>query len=117
MGLSGANVTLPFKERAFQVCDKIKGIAHKCASINTLVLENDELVGYNTDALGFWLSLGDESYQSALILGSGSAKVLACELKKQGLKVSVLNRSARGLDFSNAWAVIVLWSLLKALLI
>ncbi|MFA4718579.1 shikimate dehydrogenase [Helicobacter pylori] len=100
LGLSGANVTLPFKERAFQICDKIKGIALECGAVNTLVLENDELVGYNTDALGFYLSLKQKNYQNALILGSGgSAKALACELKKQGLKVSVLNRSARGLDF------------------
>ncbi len=100
LGLSGANVTLPFKERAFQACDKVKGIALECGAVNTLVLENDELVGYNTDALGFYLSLKHKNYQSALILGSGgSAKALACELKKRGLKVSVLNRSTKGLDF------------------
>lgn len=73
LGLSGANVTLPFKERAFQVCDKIKGIALECGAVNTLVLENDELVGYNTDALGFYLSLKQKNYQNALILGAGGA--------------------------------------------
>lgn len=64
MGLSGANVTLPFKERAFQICDKIKGIALECGAVNTLVLENDELVGYNTDALGFYLSLKQKTIKT-----------------------------------------------------
>ncbi|AFI05103.1 shikimate dehydrogenase [Helicobacter cetorum] len=100
LGLSGANVTLPFKERAFQICDEVRGIALECKSVNTLVLENNQLVGYNTDALGFYLSLKHKSYQNALILGSGgSAKALACGLKEQGLKVSVLSRSANHLDF------------------
>ncbi|WP_104712355.1 shikimate dehydrogenase [Helicobacter cetorum] len=99
LGLCGANVTLPFKEKAFKACDRVKGIAKKCASVNTLILENNELVGYNTDALGFYYTLKD-TFKNALILGAGgSAKALACELLEQGLEVSVFNRSKEKLDF------------------
>ncbi|WP_104747776.1 shikimate dehydrogenase [Helicobacter cetorum] len=99
LGLCGANVTLPFKEEAFKICHRVEGIAKQCGSVNTLILENDEIIGYNTDALGFYRTL-KYPFKNALILGAGgSARALACELLKQGIEVSVLNRSKEKLEF------------------
>ena len=70
--LNGANVTVPHKETAFKQCDKIKGIAKQIGAVNTLVLEEGNLVGYNTDAPGFMKAIEEFTpIKKALILGAG----------------------------------------------
>ena len=57
--LSGANITIPFKEIALDSCDEIVGIAQKIGAINTIVRRGERLFGYNTDAMGFYRNLID----------------------------------------------------------
>ena len=50
----GLNITIPFKEKAFNLCDEISPIAKKIKAINTLkVNQNFEWSGTNTDVDGF----------------------------------------------------------------
>lgn len=99
-GLSGANITVPFKEEAAQLCDRVEGVAAVVGAVNTIVREGDRLIGYNTDAPGFWASLEGFAPKTALILGAGgTARALAAILKEQGSAVTVLNRSAERLEF------------------
>ncbi|MEW5833095.1 MAG: shikimate dehydrogenase [Campylobacterota bacterium] len=99
--LSGANVTVPHKESAYAQCDEVRGIASMVKAVNTLVLENGRLIGYNTDADGFIRAI--ESFgevRSALILGAGgTARALSVALRAKGIDVAVLNRSAGRLDY------------------
>lgn len=101
MQLSGANVTVPHKEVAYEQCDEVRGIAQKIGAVNTLVKEGDKIIGYNTDAQGFYeaiLSFGTIS--SALILGAGgTAKAIATILKEHLIETTILNRSSSRLDF------------------
>ena len=43
--LSGANITVPHKEAAFEACDEIRGLAKEIGAVNTIVNENGRLIG------------------------------------------------------------------------
>lgn len=110
LNLSGANITVPFKEHALSQADELDSLAQEIGAVNTLVLESSgKLKGYNTDASGFVESIRDfmpnpdfapRTAKSALVLGAGgSAKAVACILTKYGLEVQVANRSDSKRDF------------------
>lgn len=95
LGLSGANITIPYKEQALQIADFKDDLAQNIGSANTLLIKDQKIYAYNTDALGF-LKATEEfaTARNALILGAGgTAKALAFMLKQRGLKLSVANRS------------------------
>jgi shikimate dehydrogenase len=99
--LDGANVTIPHKEFAYNLCDELDEFANKIGAINTLVKQNDKIIGYNTDAHGFFKAIEPfGKINSALILGAGgTAKAIASILKENNIHVEVLNRSKRRLDY------------------
>jgi shikimate dehydrogenase len=73
--LAGANITMPHKELAFRLVDRVAGEAQVAASVNTWVIAGGELVGHSTDIPGIrqvWerRNLDDGP---VLILGSGGA--------------------------------------------
>jgi len=99
--LDGANVTVPHKEFAYKLCDELDELAQKVGAVNTLVKRDNKIIGYNTDAPGFYKAIKSfGSVKSALILGAGgTAKAIAAILKKNSLHVEVLNRSKGRLDY------------------
>lgn len=98
--LSGANITVPFKEDAFKICDEIKGIANDIKAVNTIVLKDKKLIGYNTDANGFFKSINDFDIKNALILGAGgSSKAISFILKNNNINLDITNRSKEKLNF------------------
>lgn len=96
-GLSGANVTVPFKEIALRASDEIDAFAQKIGSVNTLLIKNQKIHAYNTDAPGFLKAISEfEGIKKALILGAGgTARAISAALAGQGVKVSILNRSLK----------------------
>ena len=101
LGLSGANVTVPHKEAAFNACDEVRGFAKTVGVVNTLVNENGKLIGYNTDADGFMYAIEEfKDIQNILILGAGgTAKALCARFLQEVIKVSVINRSEGRLTY------------------
>ncbi|WP_457561445.1 shikimate dehydrogenase [Caminibacter sp.] len=97
--IKGANVTVPHKEWAYKLADEIRGIAKEIGAVNTLVLENDIVVGYNTDAPGFLEAIKEFEYKKPLIIGAGgTAKAISLVLPE----AHILNRSEKRLkDFKN----------------
>jgi len=88
--IKGANVTVPHKEWAFKLCDEVRGIAKEIGAVNTLVWQNDKVIGYNTDAPGFLEAIREFNYKNALIIGAGgTAKALSLVLPD----ADILNRS------------------------
>ena len=96
----GANVTVPFKEDAFGICDEIRGIAQDIKAVNTIINEDGNMIGYNTDAEGFYRSMMEfKDIKNALILGAGgTAKAISFILKSKGIKATILNRSKKRLE-------------------
>ena len=101
LGLSGANITVPHKEAAYEACDEIKGFASKVGVVNTIINENGKLIGYNTDADGFMFAIEEFGHvETILILGAGgTAKALAARFLQDNIKVDVINRSEGRLSY------------------
>ncbi len=74
--LDGANVTMPHKELAFELADRVSEGALRSGAVNTLVRSAGEVWGYNTDVDGIqavWASAGFPDVAPVLILGTGGA--------------------------------------------
>ncbi|MFL2804209.1 MAG: shikimate dehydrogenase [Dehalococcoidia bacterium] len=74
----GANVTIPYKELAYNMVDELDETALQIGAINTIVNNSGVLKGYNTDITGFIRSLKEvasflPSGKNVLILGAGGA--------------------------------------------
>ena len=72
----GLNITIPYKQKVFDLCKEISPIANKLKAINTLKLNSEkEWSGTNTDVEGFIYPLKsiDLSKKKAIVLGSGGA--------------------------------------------
>ena len=100
LGLSGANITLPFKEKALEIADFKDKMALNIGSANTLLVRDSKIHAYNTDGIGFLQAIAEfKELKSALILGAGgTARALAFVLSMRGVRVSVANRSASRLE-------------------
>jgi shikimate dehydrogenase len=104
LGLRGANVTLPHKERALDAVDRASAQARRIGAVNTLVVEADGSVsGDNTDAYGFMEHLKDSAPQwqaqsgPAVVLGAGgAARAVAMALIEAGVsEIRLVNRTLR----------------------
>lgn len=103
--LLGVNITVPFKEIAFECVNDVVGIAKDIKAVNTIIKRDSKLIGYNTDAEGFFACI--ESYQpkNVLILGAGgSAKSAAIMLDYHKIPFCVANRSMEKLAFFEKFA-------------
>jgi len=100
LGLYGANITVPHKEAAFEACDWCDEFANKVKAVNTIVLKDGKLHGYNTDGPGFLKAIGDfDNIKTILLLGAGgTAQATSMILKDAGHKVTILNRTAARLE-------------------
>jgi len=76
-GGNGLNVTVPFKEEAFALCDELTPRAQAARAVNTLWMADGKLHGENTDGAGLVHALQDLHWRldqaSILILGAGGA--------------------------------------------
>lgn len=53
LGITGANVTVPYKEAVMPFLTDLSPEAGEIGAVNTLVREGDGFMGHNTDAAGF----------------------------------------------------------------
>ena len=99
----GLNITIPYKEKVFELCSEISPIADKLKAINTLKLNSKkEWSGTNTDVEGFIYPLKTLhlTNKHSIVLGSGGAARSVI----QGLKnldfstISVISRNKSSLD-------------------
>lgn len=102
LGFSGCNVTLPHKEAALRVCDRVDPAAGRIGAVNTIVVAPDgSLEGSCTDGFGFLQALKDRapnfnlSGARTLLLGAGgSARAIAVALIDSGVaELIIVNRT------------------------
>lgn len=99
MGGSGLNVTVPFKEEAFRFANRLTERAALAGAVNTLWLDDEGLVGDNTDGAGLVRDLRRHLALAGLrilLLGAGGAArgVLGPLLAEKPALLWVANRSA-----------------------
>ena len=100
-GGKGANVTVPFKQEAYELAGRLGKRARQAGAVNTLVVEVDgEIMGDNTDGVGMVRDIVDNhrwpiSGQSILLLGAGGAVrgVLGPLLEQKPGKIFIANRT------------------------
>ena len=100
-GFAGANVTLPHKQSAFDLCDVRTPTAASLKAVNTLWIEAGKLCGDNTDAAGFACALDqdapgwDINTSKAVVIGAGgAARAVVYALKLRGMKrIFLINRT------------------------
>ena len=98
LGAVGANVTVPHKIRAFEICDTLSERARKMRAVNTLKFQEGRILGDNTDGVGWWDALVRQSagrFEKAIVIGAGGASRAICHtLMDNGLsKLVLLNRT------------------------
>ena len=99
--LCGFNVTIPYKEDIIPYLNRLDNTAQAIGAVNTVkVLHRDggvELVGYNTDWIGFCKSFGQliEGHHKALILGTGGvSKAVKYALDSLGIENKFVSRNS-----------------------
>ncbi len=99
LGVSGINVTVPHKKAVMPYLDEISPEALEYDSVNTILNKNGRLIGYSTDAEGFYLSLKHEGFElegkDIIILGAGGVvRPLAMMFaSKKARSVTIINRT------------------------
>ena len=100
--IKGINVTVPFKREIFNFIDTAPHEVQFTKSVNTLVKENDKVVGYNTDQQGFEISLEENDWdckdKKILIIGGGGVtpSILSTFIKMDGAEKIYLSNRTRG---------------------
>jgi shikimate dehydrogenase len=98
--LCGLNVTIPYKESVIEFLNEMDDAAQAVNAVNCIDLRNGRRKGYNTDIIGFELSLKPllkPQHTKALVLGTGgAAKAVIYVLDKLGIITQSVSRSGNG---------------------
>jgi shikimate dehydrogenase len=102
IGFKGFNITIPFKEDALKICDKLSNSAKEIGAVNTiLIMEDGKIFGHNSDGIGFIKNIQnshpDFNFQNKeiiLIGAGGSAKAISYAIMKKNVKkITIFNRN------------------------
>lgn len=99
LGLAGINVTIPHKSGVARLVDHLDFFASALQAVNTVVIADDGLYGYNTDGPGFVASMAEKGWAPAgkrvtLIGAGGSARsVAASMIYGDAQSVTIVNRT------------------------
>ena len=99
LGFVGANVTIPHKTAVVPLLDEVHEEARLAGAVNTIVVRDERLEGYNTDVQGFSRALRDVypgplAGRAVLLLGAGGmARAVALVLAREGALVTVADRT------------------------
>ena len=97
--IKGINVTVPFKKAVIPFLDKLSAEAEKTQSVNTIYLNNDKIIGHNTDIVGFETSIKKSNYdlhnKEVLILGAGGvvSSIIFALIRMKVSKIKISNRT------------------------
>ena len=97
--INGINVTVPYKKLVIPYLDKLSQEAEQTQSVNTIILNNDNLVGYNTDIAGFTKAIKNLNFnikgKKILILGAGGVvpSIIFALNKMNVSKIIISNRT------------------------
>jgi shikimate dehydrogenase len=96
-GLSGLNVTIPYKEQIIKFLSEVDPTAKRIGAVNVVKFKDGKLIGFNTDSEAFGETLTNwlpkEKTFQALILGTGgSSKAVQEALKKMNISFKIASR-------------------------
>ena len=96
-GFRGANVTVPLKTVALAAVDIADDFARQSGAVNTIVVDGNKLVGYNTDGPGIVRAIREEFSVDirdlrvvVLGAGGGAGRAIAVQCAREGCERLVL---------------------------
>lgn len=99
-GGKGLNITVPFKQEAWQLVDSRSDRAERAGAVNTIKIEDSKLFGDNTDGIGLVNDLVHNNgiilnNKRILLMGAGGAArgVLALLLEQDPVMLVIANRT------------------------
>lgn len=106
LGFVGSNLTVPHKEAALAIVDRVHPVARRVGAVNTVVVAADgALEGRNTDAFGFLAALEQDAPswsadRPAVVLGAGgAARAVLVALVDAGVaEIRLINRTRARAD-------------------
>lgn len=104
LGIVGLSVTVPHKQAVIKHLDELSTNARAIGAVNTVVNQDGELVGHNTDATGFIAGLRsdgfDPSGRSVAVIGAGgAARAVVVGLCSQGVaQLTIAGRTRANVD-------------------
>src|SRR5689334_4248710 len=95
--LRGLSVTAPHKQTVMEHLDWINPVAEEIGAVNTILVQTDRLLGFNTDAPGFLVPLVEkfESWPDrrvAIIGAGGAARAAIWALQKLRTDITIFAR-------------------------
>ncbi len=97
--LRGLSVTIPHKSKVIPLLDEVNESASKAGAVNTVVVNQGRLIGYNTDVQGAMEPLEKVCAlrgESCGVIGSGgAARAVIYGLLERGARVSVFARNSQ----------------------
>ncbi len=102
--IDGFNLTMPHKVDILPFLNEIDDEADAFQSVNTVCIRDGKLWGYNTDAIGYRLSIAERGYSFSesriVILGAGGVvRTLAQAAAMDGAKsITILNRTEQAAE-------------------
>jgi shikimate dehydrogenase len=95
----GLNVTIPHKEAVIPYLDGLTDAVRSIRACNCIAIDKGRTKGYNTDVLGFEISLKDRLapiHNKAIVLGTGGASKAVCYvLEKLEIPFIVVSRTEK----------------------
>ena len=97
----GCNVTVPFKKKIIPFLDTLSFEAEKTQSVNTIIFQKGNLIGHNTDIVGFDRAIKALNFnmkdKKILILGAGGVvpSIIFALKKMDVLEISISNRTKK----------------------
>ena len=98
--IAGVNITVPHKEKVIRYLDQLSPEARRIGAVNAIEYRDGQLIGHNTDGVGFIKSFRERFGHSVrgkrvLILGAGgAARAVGMQLAAQGAaEVVIANRT------------------------
>ena len=103
--LEGLNITIPYKKQVLPYLNHTAFIPAGLEACNCILFSDGQLIGYNTDVVGFRESLRPvlrPDQQSALVLGNGGATAAVIfALQQLGISYHIVSRALQpGSDFT-----------------
>lgn len=96
LGISGLNVTIPFKQAVLEAVQP-DDLAARIGAVNTIEFTDDGAIGHNTDAIGAVRALRKHDVAidgTAVVVGAGGAgRAVSFGLTEEGMTVEIANRT------------------------
>ena len=110
LNAKGFSCTMPVKVRVSELADKLSPEAQLMQAVNTAVIENGKVYGYNTDGIGFTSAVKNSGCcfvgkKVAILGGGGAATAMIVQTALEGAaEIAVFNRPGKSYDRACALA-------------